>query len=208
MRGLFSPERTQQFARTKLVDHRFGFPFIDGCDTKDHVVQRFGEDAAEAEHDHRSELGVTEQTRDELPSAGEHRLDQITFQILPGCRSRFQRRLAHLAFIPEIQADQAPFRLVRELRSETLQDNGKAEPVRSRDGLFRRHRDLFPNDRHAESAEDLLRFRLSQRGSSFRFCCSDPVLCLHDVSFVLVLIRGARCSRTTILLSPFSMDEQ
>ena len=179
-RRLLAAERPEELARTEFVDHLSGLLFIDGRDAEDHVVQRLGEDAAEAEHDDRPELCVVEEAGDEFPAAGEHRLNQISLQIRPrGCGHR-RRRLPDLAVILEIQPDESPLRLVRQFCPETLQDDGKSDRLRLRDGLLRRGRDRLRHDRNAELPENLLGLRLGQGGPSLRLRLPDQLRCIHD----------------------------
>ena len=139
----------RSFPRAELVDHLPGLVLVEGGDPEDDVVEGLGEDPAEAEHDDRAELGVVEEAGDEFPAAGEHRLDQVSFEIRPRGRGDLRRRPAHLPRILQIQADEAPLRLVRQLRPETLEDDGEPDPFRGGRGLLRRRRDRLRHDRHA-----------------------------------------------------------
>ncbi len=156
-----------------------GLVLVDGRDAEDDVVERLGEDAAEAEHDDRPELGVVEEAGDEFPAAGEHRLDQISLQIRPRGCGHLRRRLPDLPVILEIQPDEAPLRLVRQPCPEALQDDGKSDRFRGGHGLLRRGRDRLRHDRHAEPLENLLGLRLGQGGPSFRFRLPDQLRCVH-----------------------------
>ena len=83
VRRRLAAERPEEFPGAELVDHLPGFVLVEGGDPEDDVVEGLGEDAAEAEHDDRAELGVVEEAGDEFPAAGKHRLDQISFEIRP-----------------------------------------------------------------------------------------------------------------------------
>ena len=96
VRRRLAAERAEEFPRAQLVDHLPGMVLVEGGNPKDDVVEGLGEDAAEAEHDDRPELGVMEEAGDEFPAAGKHRLDQVSFEIRPCGRSDLRRRPAHL----------------------------------------------------------------------------------------------------------------
>ena len=161
--GGLAPEGVQQAVGFHLQDHVPGLGAAQGGQAEDHIPQGLGENPAQAEHDHRSELGVIEQPGHKLPAARQHGLDQKTFQIPPGLGGHAGSGVMHLAFGVQVQGNQPPFGLVGETCAQCLQHHRKPHLPRGRDGLGRAGCDTFPHHRHPILGKQQFGIRLVQR---------------------------------------------
>jgi hypothetical protein len=135
-RRCLAAERPEEHFCPQFIDHLPGMVFIHGSDAEGDVVEGLGEDAAKAEHDDRTELGIKGEAGDELPAAGEHRLDQVPLEIGPCGRGHLLRCPAYVPGILQIQMDETPLRFVGQFRTQALQDDRKPYLLRGGHGLL------------------------------------------------------------------------
>ena len=121
----------QQRRGLEFGQHRGGFRRAHRRRAIDHIPEQFGGDAAEADHDHRTEGRVLQRADDDLDALFRHRADQhaLDRRIRPVLAGIVQQRLIgqeHLALGRDVDADAADFALVRDIRRLDLHDQGKA----------------------------------------------------------------------------------
>ena len=117
--GRLPAHRAQQDLGLDLVHELVGVVLGHGSHGEGHVLQRLGVDAAQAEHDHRSEETVADQTDHELALADDHVLHQHAVERGPGRRRPgFQRPvgLADLCLVADAEQHQPGVGLVLDLR--------------------------------------------------------------------------------------------
>jgi hypothetical protein len=124
-------ERSEELLGREVVDHVAGGDGIDRRRPEHDVGDRFGEDAADAEHHRRSELGITDQPGDQLAVAGDHRCDE--HRDLPVLRTRCREQLGGGGLdggtIAEAELDETAFGLVGDRVAVQLGDDRIAELV-------------------------------------------------------------------------------
>ena len=88
--GRFTAELTEQLLRGEAVDHVERRRRRDRRGAEHDVGHRLGEDAADPEHDGRSELRVAHHACDQFPVAADHRCHEHIDVTVVGCRRREQ----------------------------------------------------------------------------------------------------------------------
>ncbi len=162
-------ELAEQLLRRKPVDHVECGRLVERCGAKHHVGDRFGEDATDAEHDHRAELGVVDDAGDQLTIARHHRRDQHVDVAVGGRRrtQQFGRCRFDGRSVTEAQLDQPPLGLVGDRIAVELRHDRIPDLV---GGITSRRRSVdetLGSDRHAMGCKQGLRGAFGQgRGAS------------------------------------------
>ena len=130
-------ELVEQALRGELVDHLVGGDRVDRGRSEDDVGDRLGQDAADAEHDGRTELRVAHDPGDQLAVAADHRGDQHGDVAVVG-RGRGEQLAggaAHGVGVAEAEADEPALGLVGDRVTVELGDDRIAQRVGGGDGL-------------------------------------------------------------------------
>ena len=97
------------------------------CQSKDHIAERFGQNAAKPQEYTRAELRIADHTGDQLSLAGNHLgNEQTDFSIvIPTLRPQFARRPLDRPDRIKTEADELPFGLVSNARPAQFHHNWK-----------------------------------------------------------------------------------
>ncbi len=151
-------ERSEQLLGREVVDELVGVHFREGYEAERDVAERLREDAADAEHHARAELGVAYHPRDELSRASHHRRDEQRDVSVAGLRRGQELRSgrADVAGRAETEPHEAALGLVRDRVATELQHDRVADRVGGRDGRFGIRRGAFGRHGDAVAREQLL----------------------------------------------------
>jgi len=169
--GRFAPDRPQKHLRVDLLHELVRVILRDGRHGEGDVLQRLGEDAAQAEHHHRAEEQVTDQADHELALAADHMLDEHTVERDPRSRGpRFQRPIsfAHFCLVDDAEQHQPGVGLVLDGGGGTLHHDGVADPGGEPDSLVGRGRGPTQRHRDVIGGEELLAGLFVESGSAGR----------------------------------------
>ena len=128
-----------------------------------HVADGLGQGAAQAEQDHRSELGIAEQTGHQFTLAGDLGLEQQPFKGRSGRFGDLCGRRSHGHCIVKMQAHQAHLCLVLQRFPQPLEHHRVAETIGGGNGLVSMVDGHLFDHRDVESAQELFGLMLVQR---------------------------------------------
>ena len=125
---------------------------------KDHIGQRFAQNAAEAEQHAGAELRIAHQAGDQLEPGGDHLGNQQPFGAVAGAGLRQQPDGggAQRGFIGQVQPHQAALGLVGNARAAELGRHRVADLRRQSGGGIAVGGQALPRHRHAELGQQLL----------------------------------------------------
>ena len=135
LRRLLAPEGPEQALGLDLGDLLEGVMGRERRNPQTVITQRFSEDAAHPEHDHRPEDRIARETGNELALAREHGLDEDAFKLIPGCAHDGMGGAFDRCLGGKVQMHQTALGLVEQGGPQALEDHGIAQGVRELDGL-------------------------------------------------------------------------
>ena len=145
-------------ARIQLLDQPLGLGPGQRGRRKGHVLEGFGQDAAQA-HDHAGpELGITNQSGDQLPSARDLLRDQKLDRAILWASLSQQRlgRGVHRFAIGQAHHDETPLGLVGNAVSTEFEHYGKPNALGGFDGLRRAGGPALLGEANAKARKEFL----------------------------------------------------
>src|SRR6202790_3402172 len=99
--GLAAKAGKQRMA-SEFAEHRASLRRVDRADAEGDVLQHLNQDAAEADHDHRSELRIAQAADHDLAAGWDHLLDQPSLHASLGDGGFYRHRLDRGAYCPSV----------------------------------------------------------------------------------------------------------
>ena len=120
---LFAARAVQKRRCTQTINHVVRVRFVDRANAKGDILQDLDENAAEADHHHRAELGITIGADDELATGRDHLLDKPSFDIGGADRGPLRHRrngIRHGGNVCKVQHDATGIRFVQDVGRDDL----------------------------------------------------------------------------------------
>ena len=164
----FSSEIVEQLLRGESADHVVGRRCIEWRWAEHDIGDGFRENPTDAEHDHRPELSIPNDSGDQLAVTRDHRCDEYVDVAVvgPGCGEQFSRSGLDGRTITEAQFDEPTLGLVGDRVAVQLRDDGISDLVGRGASCSRRLHESFRSDRHAVLGEERLRGAFGQSSRS------------------------------------------